>query len=101
MRIIFTSTGGDLKTKDSSVIVDKTSTKSTFKGVYGQPIATYMKEYRIRQAAILLRRNNDTVADIANEVGYENQSKFATAFQKIMEVSPATYKVFSFSRKNI
>jgi len=52
-----------------------------------------MKEYRIRQAAILLRRNNDTVADIAKRVGYENQSKFATAFKKIMKVSPTEYRL--------
>lgn len=74
-------------------LINTATLKSTFKGVYGQPIATYMKEYRIRQAAILLRRNSDTVADIAKQVGYENQSKFATAFKKVMKVSPAEYRL--------
>ncbi len=74
-------------------LINTATLKLTFKGIYGQPIATYMKEYRIRQAAILLRRNNDTVADIAKQVGYENQSKFATAFKKTMKVSPAKYRL--------
>jgi AraC-type DNA-binding domain-containing proteins len=74
-------------------LINTATLKSTFKGVYGQPIATYTKEYRIRQAAILLRRNNDTVADIAKQVGYENQSKFAMAFKKIMKVSPTEYRL--------
>ena len=30
-----------------------------------------MKEYRIRQAAVLLRQTQATIAEIANQVGYE------------------------------
>ena len=73
-------------------LINTSTLKATFKGVYGQPIATYMKEYRIRQAAVLLRQTQGTVADIANQVGYENQSKFATAFREIMKESPKEYR---------
>ena len=34
----------------------------------------------------------DTVADIAQQVGYINQSKFATAFREIMKISPTEYR---------
>ena len=51
-----------------------------------------MKEYRIKQAAILLRQTQATIAEIANQVGYENQSKFATAFRDILKISPAEYR---------
>ena len=44
------------------------------------------------QAAVLLRQTQGTIADIANQVGYENQSKFATAFREIMKVSPKEYR---------
>lgn len=74
-------------------LINAATLKSTFKGVYGHPIATYMKEYRIHQAAILLRRNANTIAEIANQVGYKNQSKFANAFKKIMKVSPTEYRL--------
>lgn len=74
-------------------LINTATLKSTFKGVYGHPIATYMKEYRIHHAAILLRRNTDTVAEIANQIGYKNQSKFAMAFKKIMKISPTKYRL--------
>ena len=73
-------------------LINTATLKSTFKGIYGQPIGTYMKEYRIRQAAALLRQTQATIAEIANKVGYENQSKFATAFRDVLNVAPAEYR---------
>ena len=73
-------------------LINTATLKNTFKGIYGQPIGTYMKEYRIKQAASLLRQTQATIAEIANKVGYENQSKFATAFRDIMMISPAEYR---------
>ena len=63
-----------------------------FKAVYGQPIATYMKEFRVRQAMKLLRETNDTIADIASQVGYQTQGKFSSAFQSIVKMSPREYR---------
>lgn len=73
-------------------LINTATLKNTFKGIYGQPIGTYMKEYRIRQAAVLLRQTQATIAEIANQVGYENQSKFANAFRDIMMIAPAEYR---------
>lgn len=73
-------------------LINTATLKNTFKGIYGKPIGNYMKEYRIRQAAVLLRQTQATIAEIANQVGYENQSKFATAFRDIMMISPAEYR---------
>ena len=41
-------------------LINTATLKDTFKGIYGQPIGTYMKEYRIKQAAILLRQTQAT-----------------------------------------
>ena len=73
-------------------LINTATLKDTFKGIYGQPIGTYMKEYRIKQAAILLRQTQATIAEIANQVGYENQSKFATAFRDVVKIAPAEYR---------
>ena len=73
-------------------LINTATLKSTFKGIYGQSIGAYMKEYRIRQAAALLRQTQATIAEIANKVGYENQSKFATAFRDVLKVTPAEYR---------
>ena len=73
-------------------LINTATLKDTFKGIYGQPIGAYMKEYRIKQAAVLLRQTQATIAEIANKVGYENQSKFATAFRDILKIAPAEYR---------
>ncbi|MDE7246133.1 MAG: AraC family transcriptional regulator [Oscillospiraceae bacterium] len=73
-------------------LINTATLKNTFKGIYGQPIGAYMKEYRIKQAAVLLRQTQDTIVEIANKVGYENQSKFATAFRDVLKVAPAEYR---------
>jgi len=73
-------------------LINSATLKSTFKGIYGQSIGAYMKEYRMKQAAVLLRQTQSTIAEIANEVGYENQSKFAAAFSDIMKITPAEYR---------
>ena len=83
-------------------LINTSTLKETFKGIYGMPIATYMKMYTIKQAAVLLRQTQDTVADIALRVGYVNQSKFATAFREIMKISPTEYRSqFEANTKNI
>ncbi|WP_330664667.1 AraC family transcriptional regulator [Lacrimispora sp. 210928-DFI.3.58] len=73
-------------------LINTASLKNTFKGIYGQPIGTYMKTYRMKQAAVLLRQTQATIAEIANQVGYENQSKFATAFRDVLKIAPAEYR---------
>ncbi len=81
-----------LESLSKEFLINISTLKTTFKGIYGQPAGAYMKEYRIKQAAILLRQTQKSIAEIANEVGYENQSKFATAFRHIMKISPTAYR---------
>ena len=47
-----------------------TSMKKCFKGVYGMPVHTYMREYRVHVAADLLRQTNLSIAEISERVGY-------------------------------
>ena len=60
--------------------------------MYGLPIASYMKEYRIRQAMKLLRDTDATIAEIAAQVGYETQGKFSKAFKDIADMLPTEYR---------
>ena len=63
-----------------------------FKAVYGQPVATYMKQYRIRRAMELLRETRASVAEIAAQVGYESQGKFTKAFKDVTQQLPTQYR---------
>ncbi|MDO4489886.1 MAG: AraC family transcriptional regulator [Lachnospiraceae bacterium] len=71
--------------------INTTALKQVFKGVYGQPIASYMKEYRIRRAMELLSGEELSVAEVAQRVGYENQSKFTAAFKQFTGEVPRDY----------
>lgn len=73
-------------------LINTTSLKAVFKTVYGAPIAAYMKAYRMNRAAELLRQTNDSIAEIAAKVGYENQSKFTTVFKDTFHLLPTAYR---------
>lgn len=68
------------------------SLKKYFTLVYGKPISIYLKELRVEKAKELLTYSNLSIADIANEVGYEHQGKFGTMFRQETGVSPLEYR---------
>ena len=68
--------------------MNPTTLKAEFKRVFGQPVAAYMKEYRMKQAAQLLRQTDLPISEIATAVGYQNQSKFTRAFRDVMGILP-------------
>lgn len=72
--------------------INQTSLKTIFKTVFGQPVAAYMKEYRMKRAKELLCCSDRPIADIAAEVGYENQSKFTQAFKDVVGRLPKDYR---------
>ena len=72
--------------------INSASLKEIFKSVYGMPVASYMKQYRISRAAVLLRETGDSIAAISRAVGYESQSKFSAAFKDIMKILPTDYR---------
>lgn len=70
-----------------------TTMKQCFKSVFGATIGNYLMEYRMNQAAVLLKTNrNMSVAEISGRVGYDSPSKFAIAFRKLMGMSPVEYR---------
>lgn len=72
--------------------ISETSLKNYFRGVFGQNISVYLREVRMKKAAWLLETTKDSVAEIAEQVGYGNQSKFAAVFRKQFDCSPLEYR---------
>ena len=72
--------------------INKTTLKSTFKKVFGKPVAAYMKEYRIKRAMELLTHTDKPISEIAAEVGYVSGSKFTEAFKDVTGMLPKYYK---------
>ncbi|MDO4471189.1 MAG: AraC family transcriptional regulator, partial [Bacillota bacterium] len=52
-------------------LLNTTSLKHIFKGIYGKPIATYLKEYRLQIAKKMLSETTKPISEISSEIGYE------------------------------
>lgn len=69
-----------------------TSMKKAFRIIYGKSIYAYMKEYRINAAALLLQDSSKSILEIANDLGYQNPSKFSAAFKSLRGLTPRDYR---------
>ncbi|MGX8795148.1 helix-turn-helix domain-containing protein [Fusibacter sp. JL298sf-3] len=58
----------------------------------GQTAFSYLKELRLLRGWQLLLQTDRTVTEIAGEVGWENPSKFSSAFKSRYKISPLTYR---------
>jgi len=63
-----------------------------FKLVFGGNAAKLTTEARIEKAKTLLRETDMSIADIAYETGYANDSSLARAFRRETGITPATYR---------
>ena len=72
--------------------ISSTSHKICFKGVYGDTINGYITNCKMQKAASLLKNTDKSVLEIAGIVGYNNGSKFASAFRRVMNKSPNEYR---------
>ena len=73
--------------------ISPTLLKRSFKAVYGDSMYAFARTQKMQEAALLLRRTDATILDIAGQFGYDNGSKFAKAFRDVMGVSPNEYRL--------
>ncbi len=73
--------------------ISQTSLKKCFKEIYGKPISSWLREYRINTARELLIEDKEkSIGDIAFLVGYESAGKFSAVFKKQCGLSPKDYR---------
>ena len=72
--------------------VSDTYLKNAFKGVYGVPVSSYARIQKMQSAAQMLIHSDRSVSEVAYIFGYSNESKFTSAFKKIMGDNPGKYK---------
>jgi len=61
------------------------------KEMAGVPVATFIRNIRLQQAALLLKNKEQDVAQVGYAVGFSNQANFSTMFKKQFGVSPSKY----------
>ena len=66
--------------------------KQGFREVFGTTVFGYLHDYRMEQAAELLRRNQMTVTGVATAIGFANRSAFAVAFRRKYGLNPSDYQ---------
>ena len=62
------------------------------KNYLGKNYIDYITDLRIQRAKELLMDTNQTIQEIASEVGYNSQTYFCKVFKKIVGVSAGEYK---------
>ena len=73
-------------------LINPTTLKAAFKAVYGTSIAAHVRAHRMEEAARLLRSSDQSIAEIAQAVGYDSQSRFTAAFKACFGVLPKEYR---------
>lgn len=76
----------------SKFCISSTSLKNGFRDVYGKPISSYLKDERMKKAADLLISTDNSIQEISLQIGYENKSKFSTAFREYFGVTPVLFR---------
>lgn len=72
--------------------ISKTSLKNYFKTIYGKPIFTWHREYKMNQASIYLEKTNLSISEISLLVGYHDHGKFSKAFKNHYNMTPLKYR---------
>lgn len=72
--------------------ISEGSIKNYFFGVFGQSISRYTTHKRMVYAAELPEKSELSVIEIAGSVGYESQSKFASAFRREFGLPPIEHR---------
>ena len=63
-----------------------------YKKLYGQTPLQRLTFLRMEEAKRLLKGGNETIPTVAARCGYENPSHFATAFRRVVGVTPRSYR---------
>jgi AraC-like DNA-binding protein len=65
---------------------------SRFTQLVGEPPLHYITRWRMQKAAGLLRQGHKTLAEVAEQVGYESETAFSKAFKRSVGSSPGAYR---------
>ncbi|HEX2311215.1 MAG TPA: AraC family transcriptional regulator [Vicinamibacterales bacterium] len=69
-----------------------------FTAFVGQPPMQYLASWRMQLAATHLMNGIESVAEIADRVGYESEAAFSRAFKKAVGVSPGQWRKHRLAR---
>ena len=72
--------------------VSDTYLQNAFRNVYGMPVIRFIRVQKMQCATQMLIHTTYTIEEIAEQFGYESDSKFSSAFKKIIGNTPGEYR---------
>lgn len=72
--------------------IDRSHLGKTFRDAVGKSPRSFLREFRMAQAASLLRSTDLTVSEVAKRVGYDNPLHFSRAFKDVEGKSPTEWR---------
>lgn len=87
--------------QDETINLDKVANAAGFSNAYfdclfaenaGKPVMEYVRIYKLIRSAALLRSTDQSILDIALNLGYANPENYSRAFKAIYEISPNEYR---------
>jgi signal transduction histidine kinase/ligand-binding sensor domain-containing protein/CheY-like chemotaxis protein len=72
--------------------ISRASLYAKFKSIVGVGINTYINDYRLSEAKILLEKTDYSMLEIAEIVGFQTQSYFSTLFKEQFDTTPLKYR---------
>ncbi|MFL0354223.1 helix-turn-helix domain-containing protein [Xanthomarina sp. GH4-25] len=76
----------------SQLGLSNSQTLRKVKAATGKSVNQYIREFRLEEAARLIKNTDDTIAEISYKVGFRSPSYFNTTFSKHFGVAPGEYK---------
>ena len=74
------------------VYLSKSYLSKLFKDETGTSLVNYINKLRVEKSKILLRDSALSIVDVANLVGFDDQSYFSKVFKSIVGISPGKFK---------
>lgn len=69
-----------------------------FRRSYGCTVAEYVRRLRVETACAALRASDESLAEIALNLGFSDQSRFSKTFKRLMNQTPAEYRAANLFR---
>src|SRR5690606_41648749 len=74
-----------------ALCMSKTQLHRNMKALTNPPPGEFLRNYRLKRAAQILRERGDSVTQVAYSVGFNNLSYFARCFKELYGVVPSEY----------
>ena len=76
----------------SELHMSRSQAHRKLKALTNQSATQFIRNYRLRRAADLLKQDVGNVTEIAYQVGFNSQTYFSSSFQELFRCSPSEYK---------